>query len=74
MVAKEINPRDNRETLVCLTKAGLAAHDTIVAGAQDRNRWLLEQLGKEELAALIDQIDRLTETAAAMLADEKDHA
>jgi DNA-binding MarR family transcriptional regulator len=74
LVAKEINPRDNRETLVCLTKAGLAAHDTIVAGAQDRNRWLLEQLGKEELAALIDQIDRLTETAAAMLADEKDHA
>src|SRR3954469_11540632 len=32
LVAKEINPRDNRETLVCLTKAGLAAHDTIVAG------------------------------------------
>ena len=28
----------------------------------------------EELAALIDQIDRLTETAAAMLADEKDQA
>src|SRR4029079_10696439 len=26
LVAKEINPRDNRETLVCLTKAGLAAH------------------------------------------------
>lgn len=74
LVAKEINPRDNRETLVCLTKAGLAAHDTIVAGAQDRNRRLLEQLGNEELAALIDQIDRLTETAAAMLADEKDQA
>ena len=29
LVAKQINPRDNRETLVCLTKAGLAAHDTI---------------------------------------------
>ena len=36
LVAKEVNPRDNRETLVCLTKAGLAAHDTIVAGAQER--------------------------------------
>ena len=44
LVAKEVNPRDNREMLVCLTQAGLAAHDTIVAGAQDRNRRLLEQL------------------------------
>jgi DNA-binding MarR family transcriptional regulator len=74
LVAKEINPRDNRETLVCLTKAGLAAHDTIVAGAHERNRRLLEQLGKEELAGILDQIDRLTETAAVMLADEKDQA
>ena len=27
LVAKAVNPRDNRETLVSLTKAGLAAHD-----------------------------------------------
>jgi DNA-binding MarR family transcriptional regulator len=72
LVAKEVNPRDNRETLVCLTKAGLAAHDTIVAGAQERNRRLLEQLGKDEFKVLLDQIDRLTDTAAQMLADEKD--
>ena len=55
-----------------LTKAGLAAHDAIVAGSQDRNRRLLEQLGKDELSVLLDQIDRLTDTAAQMLADEKD--
>ena len=72
LVAKEVNPQDNRETLVCLTKAGLAAHDAIVAGSQDRNRRLLEQLGKDELSVLLDQIDRLTDTAAQMLADEKD--
>ena len=72
LVAKEVNPRDNRETLVCLTKAGLAAHDTIVAGAQERNRRLLEQLSKDELKVLLDQIDRLTDAAAQMLADEKD--
>jgi hypothetical protein len=42
-----------------------------VAGAQERNRRLLEQLGKDELAVLLDQIDRLTDTAARMLADEK---
>jgi DNA-binding MarR family transcriptional regulator len=56
LVAKEINPRDNRETLVCLTKAGLAAHDTIVAGAQERNRRLLEQLSKDEFKVLVHQI------------------
>src|SRR6266478_9385689 len=48
LVAKAVNPQDNRETLVCLTKAGLAAHDAIVAGAQERNRRLMEQLGKDE--------------------------
>jgi DNA-binding MarR family transcriptional regulator len=72
LVAKADNPRDNRETLVCLTKAGLAAHDTIVAGAQERNRRLLEALSKADLEALLGQIDRLTATAAEMLAAEKD--
>ena len=45
--------------------------DAVVAGAQERNRRLLDQLGKDELAVLLDQIDRLTDTAARMLADEK---
>jgi DNA-binding MarR family transcriptional regulator len=72
LVAKAANPRDNRETLVCLTKAGLAAHDTIVSGAQERNRRLMEQLGEAELEALLDQIDRLTDAAAEMLAVEKE--
>ena len=57
--------------LVCLTRTGLAAHDAIVAGAQERNLRLLEQLSQEELK-LSTQIDRLTETAAGMLAAEKD--
>jgi DNA-binding MarR family transcriptional regulator len=72
LVAKADNPRDNRETLVCLTKAGLAAHDTIVAGAQERNRRLLEALSKAYFEALLGQIDRLTAAAAEMLATEKD--
>jgi hypothetical protein len=33
---------------------------------------LLEQLGKDEVAALLEHIDRLTETAAKMLDAEKD--
>jgi DNA-binding MarR family transcriptional regulator len=72
LVAKTANPRDSREVLVGLTKAGLTAHDAIVAGAQERNRRLLEQLSKEDLEGLLAQIDRLTDTAAQMLAAEKD--
>jgi DNA-binding MarR family transcriptional regulator len=72
LVAKAANPRDNRETLVSLTKAGLAAHDAIVAGAQERNRRLLEQLGPQDLELLLGHIDRLTLTAAEMLAAERE--
>src|SRR4051812_4084356 len=61
-----------REVLVGLTRAGLTAHDAIVAGAQERNRRLLEQLSQQDLEGLLAQIDRLTETAAQMLAAEKD--
>ncbi|TWC05373.1 DNA-binding MarR family transcriptional regulator [Bradyrhizobium macuxiense] len=72
LVAKAANPRDNRETLVSLTRAGLAAHDAIVAGAQERNRRLLEQLGPQDLELLLGHIDRLTMTAAEMLAAERE--
>jgi DNA-binding MarR family transcriptional regulator len=71
LVAKAVNPRDNREVLVCLSRTGLVAHDGIVAGAQERNRRLLEHLSAEDLEVLLAQIDRLTETAAEMLAAEK---
>lgn len=72
LVARAVNPRDNREILVCLTRSGLAAHETIVAGALERNRRLLEHLGKDEVAMLLGHIDRLTDTAARMLQAEKD--
>ncbi len=72
LVARAVNPRDNREVLVCLTRTGLIAHETIVAGALERNRRLLEQLSKDEVAMLLGHIDRLTDTAAKMLEAEKD--
>ena len=71
LIAKSANPKDSREVLVSLTAAGLAAHDAIVAGAQQRNRQLLEQLSKDELETLLAQIDRLTATAEKMLEAEK---
>lgn len=71
LVARAVNPRDNREVLVSLTRTGLAAHDAIVAGAQERNQRLLEQLDDAEIAMLLGHIDRLTRKAEAMLAVEK---
>jgi DNA-binding MarR family transcriptional regulator len=72
LVAKAANPRDNREVLVSLTRAGLAAHDAIVAGARERNQRLLEQLDEADVAMLLDHIDRLTRKAEAMLAAERE--
>jgi DNA-binding MarR family transcriptional regulator len=72
LVAKAVNPLDNREVLVSLTRTGLAAHDAIVAGARERNQRLLEQLSEGEVALLLGHIDRLTERAAEMLDAERD--
>jgi hypothetical protein len=58
--------------LVSLTRTGLRAHDGIVARALERNQRLLDRLGKEEVAARLALIERLTGRAADMLAAEKD--
>jgi DNA-binding MarR family transcriptional regulator len=72
LVSRAVNPQDNREVLVCLTRTGLVAHDAMVAGALERNQRLLEALGTEEMAVLLGHVDRLTDTAAKMLEAEKD--
>ena len=73
LVARAVNPHDNREVLVCLTRTSWpAAHDAIVAGALERNQRLLEQLDPQEVADLLDHIDRLARKAEDMLAVEKE--
>jgi DNA-binding MarR family transcriptional regulator len=72
LVARAVNPRDNREVLVSLTRTGLAAHDAIVAGAQERNQRLLEQLDADEVSMLLAHIERLTRKAEKMLVVEKE--
>jgi DNA-binding MarR family transcriptional regulator len=72
LVAKTANPGDSWEVLVSLTRTGLIAHETIVAGALERNSRLQEQFSKDEVSMLLGQIDRLTDTAAKMLEAEKD--
>jgi DNA-binding MarR family transcriptional regulator len=72
LVARAVNPRDNREVLVSLTRTGLAAHDAIVAGTQERNQRLLEQLDAGEVSMLLIHIERLTRKAEKMLEVEKE--
>ncbi|UWU80815.1 MarR family transcriptional regulator [Bradyrhizobium huanghuaihaiense] len=71
LIAKSANPKDSREVLISLTAAGLAAHDAIVEGAQERNRRLLEHLSAAEFDMLLQQVDQLTAIAAEMLESEK---
>ncbi len=72
LVTRAINPRDNGEVLVSLTRSGLPAHDTTVAGALERNQRLLAQLDPAEARMLLAHIDRLSRKAEAMLAVEKE--
>ncbi len=71
LVARQINPLDNREVLVSLSRTGIAAHEILLAGAIERTRSLLEDFDEGELSILLDQIDRLTRNAKKMLAEEK---
>jgi DNA-binding MarR family transcriptional regulator len=71
LVDREVNPQDNREVLVRLTTAGLAAHETMVAGGVERNERLLAELSEDEVAMLFRCVDRLTEIAGEMLDAEK---
>lgn len=71
LVAKAVNARDSREVLVSLTKAGLAAHDRIVAGAVERQQQLLAGLSDAEVERITAMIDLLTERAETMLERER---
>ncbi|MBR0833863.1 MarR family transcriptional regulator [Bradyrhizobium manausense] len=71
LIAKSANPKDSREVLISLTAAGLAAHDAIVEGAQERNQRLLAHLSEAEFEMLFQHVDRLTAIAAEMLEIEK---
>jgi DNA-binding MarR family transcriptional regulator len=77
LVSRTVNPRDNRQVLVCLTRTDRIAHHAMVAGELERNQRLVQEpdeqeLGREEVAVLPGPVDRLTDMAAKMLGAEKD--
>ena len=71
LVERTANPDDNHEILASLTKLGMAVHDKTVASATELNRQLVAHLSDAKIMLLLDQIDRLTQTASNMLAAEK---
>jgi DNA-binding MarR family transcriptional regulator len=72
LVSRQVNPKDNREVLVELTRAGAAAHEILLSGAQERTASLLSEFSDADVKLLLRFIDRLTDKAADMLQQEKD--
>lgn len=70
MVVRSANPADNRDVLVALTKEGLRAHDALIATAERVNAQLTEGFSAEEAMLVGDILDRLTQRAEALLAEE----
>ena len=71
LVSRVVNPRGNREVLVSLTRSGLAVHDVMVPGlwsAPSACGWPW----RDEFAALMAQLERLTKRAEEMLAAKRD--
>jgi hypothetical protein len=63
--------RDGRRCRPIVVKSWLSMHSANTGPGEARVT-ARPQLGKDALTALFDQIDRLTDAAARMLADEKD--
>ncbi|MCB1539282.1 MAG: MarR family transcriptional regulator [Rhodoblastus sp.] len=74
IVQRRVNPRDNRETLISLTRSGERAYARMIAAAQTTNDALLAPFSVDERAQLEALVDRLALRAREILAHEQDGA
>lgn len=74
LVQRRANPRDNRETLISLTKSGERAYARMIAAAQASNDALLAPFSTGDCAQLVALVDRLTDRARDILAREQEGA
>lgn len=74
LVQRRANPRDNRETLISLTKSGERAYARMIAAAQASNDALLAPFSTGDRAQLVALVDRLTDRARDILAREQEDA
>lgn len=72
LVQRRANPRDNRETLISLTKLGERAYARMIASADATNAALLAPFSGAEREALESLVDRLTNRAREILAAEQE--
>ncbi|MFO1136294.1 MAG: MarR family transcriptional regulator [Rhodoblastus sp.] len=70
-VQRRVNPRDNRETLISLTKAGERAYARMIGSAEGTNAALLAPFSEEERSALKTLVERLTDRAREILVKEQ---
>lgn len=71
LVSKKINPRNNREVLISLTREGRRQSRTIHRAGEAANARLLADFSGKDLAVFVGHIERLTERARALLHSEQ---
>lgn len=74
LVQRRANPRDNRETLISLSRSGERAYARMIAAAQVTNDALLAPFVASERTQLVGLVDRLTDRAREILSREQDGA
>lgn len=68
LVSRSPDPSDRRAQLVDITPAGEAALDTFIPGAVDvLDQTIYRMLGETEIAALVDMLKRITDSAHQLL-------
>lgn len=72
LVQRRNNPQDNRETLISLSRAGERAYARMIASAEATNQALLMPFEQQDREALRILVDRLTDRAREILAQEQD--
>jgi DNA-binding MarR family transcriptional regulator len=72
LVTRALNPLNNREVLIALSRKGEAANAVIVDAGSRANEILLEGLSDRERAALEALLVRFTERAEHLLASEQE--
>jgi DNA-binding MarR family transcriptional regulator len=72
LVKRQVNPSDNREVQISLTKDGAKVYAVLLSAGLEANDKLLAGISSPELALLNKQIEELTVRARYILQSEQD--
>ncbi len=71
LVSKQINPHNNREVLISLTREGRRHSRIILAAGETANEQLLADFSDTDLSIFVGQIENLMRRARALLQSEQ---